>query len=63
MGQPEAGERLINAAFRLDLDDDAIFAQEDHFHALRFIARSELVTIDQRALLAVGEVLIQQEPQ
>jgi hypothetical protein len=63
MGQPEGGECLINAAFRLDFEDDAIWDQEDHFHALRFLARSELVTIDQRALLAVGEVLSHQQPQ
>jgi hypothetical protein len=56
-GRPEGGERLINAAFRLNLRNKAISALEDDFHALRYIARSELVTVDQRALLAVGELL------
>jgi DNA-binding Lrp family transcriptional regulator len=56
-GQPENGVRLINTVFQLDFDDDTILAQENYFHELRYTARSELITIDQRALLAVGEAL------
>ena len=42
---------------RHPLSGPSIQAEADHLHDARFIARAEVVTIDQRALLAVGELL------
>ncbi len=60
-GRPEGGRCLLEANFELDFDDDEVFRQEDYFHHLRFFSRTEVVTIDQRALLAIGETLAGQE--
>jgi hypothetical protein len=56
-GRPEDGHCLLDAEFQLNFDEDEICALEDYFHNLRFIAKSEAITIDQRALLTVGELL------
>jgi hypothetical protein len=63
-GPPEGGTRLIDVGFEVDFDTDLIQAESDHLHDVRSIARTEVVTIDQRALLAVGELLADgvQEP-
>ena len=56
-GPPEGGTRLMDVGFEVDFDTDLIQAECDHLHDVRYIARTEVVTIDQRALLAVGELL------
>jgi hypothetical protein len=56
-GRPEGGRELLTATFRLDLEDDRVAAQGEHFHQLLYLTRSEVGTIDQRGLLAVGEAL------
>ena len=56
-GPPEGGTRLMDVEFEVDFDTDLIQVESDHLHEVRYIARTEVVTIDQRALLAVGELL------